>query len=90
MRRTNIYLEDAQSEALEEASRLEGISRAELVRRLIDQGMSEGSSSDIDVDLAAIEDSFGVLLGADGVAEGHGLERGVDDRARHLDRINRS
>ena len=86
MRRTNIYLEDAQSEALGEASRSLGISRAELVRRLIDRGISEGSPTDIDIDLAAIQDSFGVLVDADG----RGIERGTDDRARHLDRVGRS
>lgn len=87
MRRTNIYLEDQQSEALDEASRSEGISRAELVRRLIDRGMSECSNNDVDADLAAIHDSFGVLGDQVIDADGLPLERGIDDRARHLDQV---
>jgi hypothetical protein len=90
MRRTNIYLEDAQSEALEEASRSEGISRAELVRRLIDRGMSESSPIDIEADLAAIQDSFGVLVDDPVDSDGDRFERGIDERSRHLDRVARS
>ena len=89
MRRTNIYLEDEQSQALEAASRTLGISRAELVRRLIDRGMNEVPASDVDVDVAAIEDSFGVLDGEVFDTDSSPIGRGVDDRARHLERVAR-
>jgi ribbon-helix-helix CopG family protein len=97
MNRTNIYLEEAQSAALEAASRAQGISRAELVRRLISRGMGEAKEADLEIDLAAINESFGVLAGEGTVAppgeptDLHTLlpERGPDERARHLDRVGR-
>jgi hypothetical protein len=94
MQRTNIYLEEAQTAVLQAASRSQGISRAELVRRLISRGMDEATQGDLDVDLAAINDSFAVLAEM-GVAEedltAHRLpsERGPDDRARHLESVGR-
>lgn len=82
MRRTNIYLGEEQSAAVEDAARARGISRAELIRQLIDSGLSGTGSADLEADLAAIDDSFGAIAdSADFVA------RGDDDRARHLDRI---
>jgi len=89
MRRTNIYLEETQSAALEAASRSQGISRAELVRRLINRGMDEVRQGDLEIDLAAINDSFGVLADEDLGAYGALPERGPDDRARHLERVAR-
>jgi hypothetical protein len=96
MNRTNIYLEESQSAALEAASRAQGISRAELVRRLIRRGMGEAKESDLEIDLAAINESFGILASA-GTASPTGdptdmdtlPERGLDERARHLDRVGR-
>lgn len=82
MKRTNIYLADAQSAALAEASRARGVSRAELIRELIDSGISGMGSADLDADLAAIDDAYGVLADSDEF-----LARGPDDRASHLDRI---
>jgi hypothetical protein len=82
MKRTNIYLADGQSAALDEVSRARGISRAELIRELIDSGITGAVSADLDADLAAIEDAFGVLADS-----GEFIARGPDDRARHLDRI---
>ena len=82
MRRTNLYLDDRQTAALDEIARSQGISRAELVRRLIDQGIAS-EPADVDTDLAAIESSFGVL------AEAAGPDRRPDERAAHLDRIRR-
>jgi len=97
MNRTNIYLEESQSAALEAASRVQGISRAELVRRLIRRGMGEAKESDLEIDLAAINESFGVLATtATPTPTGDPTdrdtllpERGPDERARHLDRIGR-
>jgi hypothetical protein len=82
MRRTNIYLDDAQTAALDAVARAQGISRAELVRRLVDRGVS-AAPSDLEADLAAIDDSSGVL------AEDAPVRRGPDARAAHLDRISR-
>ncbi|MHB8295915.1 MAG: ribbon-helix-helix domain-containing protein [Acidimicrobiales bacterium] len=82
MKRTNIYLEEAQAAALDEASRAQAVSRAELVRRLIDRGIDSGGHVDLDTDLAAITDSFGVLD-----ADQEPLVREADDRARHLAKV---
>jgi hypothetical protein len=81
--RTNIYLEEAQAAALDQAARAQGISRAELVRQLLDRGIGNSASSDLEADLAAIDASFGTLLG-DAVKV---IARGPDDRSRHLRRV---
>ena len=80
MRRTNIYLADDQCEALDRLAGQEGASRAEVIRRIIDSALAEGAR-DVEADLTAIEESFGVL--ADTTYE----IRAVDDRARHLDEL---
>lgn len=80
MRRTNIYLADDQCSALDELARSSGISRAEAVRRLIDEAIAS-DRRDLQGDLAAIEESFGTL-GEDAV-----FDRGSDERARHLEGI---
>lgn len=82
--RTNIYLEARQSAALDEAARAQGISRAELVRQLIDRGIGADPSVDLEADLAAIDNSFGVLSRADVFAT---LVRGPDERSRHLQSV---
>lgn len=82
MRRTNLYLEEAQTAALDEIADGQGISRAELVRRLLDRGISS-TRLDQESDLAAIEESFGVLAS-------EGFFRSPDERAAHLDRLRRS
>jgi hypothetical protein len=81
MKRTNIYLDDAQSAALEQVARTQGISRAELVRQLIDRSICASGGADLDADLAAIRDSFGIARDED-ISFG----RGSDERSRHLDR----
>lgn len=83
--RTNIYLESRQAHALDEAAKAQGISRAELVRQLIDRGIG-GPPRDLEADLAAIEASFGALRDVDDV---FAPVRSPDDRARHLHRIAR-
>jgi cell division protein ZapA (FtsZ GTPase activity inhibitor) len=82
MKRTNIYLDEGQSAALEQVARTQGISRAELIRQFIDRSINESGAADLDADLAAIRDSFGVARDED-VSFG----RGSDERSRHLDRI---
>jgi hypothetical protein len=82
MRRTNIYLDEDQTAALDTIARAEGVSRAELVRRLVDRGIS-AAPSDLEADLAAITASFGALVADEPP------ERGPDERAAHLDRVSR-
>jgi hypothetical protein len=81
MKRTNIYLDEGQSAALEQVARTQGISRAELIRQLIDRSIS-ASAADLDADLAAIRDSFGIARDED-ISFG----RGSDERSRHLDHM---
>ena len=82
MKRTNIYLDEAQSAALEQVAHAQGISRAELIRRLIDRGVAGSDADDLEADLSAIRESFGVLRDEDVP-----LVRGPDERARHLERV---
>lgn len=81
MQRTNIYLDERQTSSLSRLARAQGISRAELVRRLIDRGLGE-ADGDLASDLAAIEASFGILAVDEGIPE-----RGSDQRGRHLDEL---
>jgi hypothetical protein len=81
MNRTNIYLDEGQARSLDEAARAQGISRAALIRRLIDRGLDQ-SDSDLESDLAAIEASFNVLAGDEDF-----LDRGGDERSRHLEKV---
>jgi hypothetical protein len=80
IRRTNIYLDDAQVEALDRLASARGISRAELVRNLIDRAL-HGDERDAASDLAAIDAAFGAMT--DEIL----LERGEDARSRHLDEM---
>ncbi|MFT3853884.1 MAG: CopG family transcriptional regulator [Ilumatobacteraceae bacterium] len=80
MDRTNIYLERRQTEALDRRAADEGVSRAEIIRRLLDQAL-HGSDDNLDSDLAAIDESFGAMLDADVP------RRGPDERDVHLARI---
>ncbi len=82
MRRTNIYLSEHQSAVLDQVARTQGISRAELIRQLIDRSISASGAADLDADLAAIRESFGIAHGED-ISFG----RGPDERSRHLDRV---
>jgi len=82
MKRTNIYLGEAQSTALDQVAHAQGISRAELIRQLIDQSMGGPGTADLEADLAAIRESFGVLRD-----EELDVARGPDERSRHLDRV---
>jgi metal-responsive CopG/Arc/MetJ family transcriptional regulator len=81
--RTNIYLDEEQARSLDEAARAQGISRAALIRRLIDRGLNQ-TDGGLESDLAAIKASFDVLSNDDDF-----LARGVDERSRHLDNVRR-
>jgi hypothetical protein len=80
MTRTNIYLEDRQTALLDRLASEEGISRAELIRRLLDRALA-GRDDDLATDLAAIDESFGVL------GEVAVPSRGTGDREEHLARM---
>ena len=82
MRRTNIYLDDAQCIALDRIAATEKTSRAEVVRRMIDRGLS-GGDDDLEADLAAIHASAGAL----GKETFNPIPRGEDARSRHLDEV---
>lgn len=81
MNRTNIYLTDEQREALDARARAEGMSRAELVRRVLDRAL-HGETDRLTADLAAITGSFGALQD-----EEFAPERGDGARGAHLERI---
>ena len=70
MKRTNIYLADGQAEALDRVAEAEGVSRAELIRGLIDRAISSQPGVDLAADLAAINASFGVLAGQEAFSLG--------------------
>lgn len=78
MQRTNIYLEESQAKALDRRAAAEGVSRSELIRRLVDRALA-GDVDDAGADLAAIGESHGALRAAEPWPRGH------DDRASHLD-----
>ena len=59
MHRTNIYLQDRQTKALDRLAAAEGLSRAEIIRRLIDRGIDD-QSRDAVADMAWFDASFGV------------------------------
>jgi metal-responsive CopG/Arc/MetJ family transcriptional regulator len=77
MTRTNIYLEDRQTTMLDRIAAEEGVSRAEVIRRLLDRALA-GRDDDLAADLAAIDESFGILSDLDVPA------RGAGDREEHL------
>jgi hypothetical protein len=80
MHRTNIYLDERQCEALDRLAAEEGTSRADLIRRVLDNWLS-GGDRNVQRDLDAIEASFGAL------ADSGIPERAPDERAAHLDRV---
>ncbi len=83
MNRTNLYLEDRQTEALDRLAAEEGVSRAESIRRLLDRALG-GADDDLACDLAAIDESFGALR------DGDVLDRSPGDREHPLARTWRA
>jgi Ribbon-helix-helix protein, copG family len=81
MKRTNIYLAEGQAAALDRVAQAEGVSRAELIRELIDRAIGGHPGADLAADLAAIDGSFGIL------AEQEAFSRSSDQRADYLDRL---
>jgi hypothetical protein len=81
MKRTNIYLAEGQAAALDRAAEAAGVSRAELIRSLIDRAIGGHPGADLAADLAAIESSFGVLAGQET------FSRERDQRMEYLERL---
>lgn len=88
MNRTNIYLEPRQTEALDELARRDGVARAEVVRRLVDEGLAERHGR-LERDLRAIQESFGALadVAPDDVDVDGRFEREPGGREEHLARM---
>jgi hypothetical protein len=80
MRRTNIYLDEQQTAILDRLAAQERVSRAELIRQLLDRVLASSDES-LASDLHAIERSFGALRDVDVPV------RGPDGRDEHLGRI---
>lgn len=83
MRRTNIYLDEEQTTSLDRLAEQEGVSRAELIRQLLNRALA-GADDNLASDLKAIEDSFGTLRDLDTPGRFPG------DREEHLARMWRS
>lgn len=79
MQRTNIYLEDRQTAVLDRLAAEEGISRAELIRRILDRALQ--GSDDRDADLARLDFAFGATVEIDLP------QREPGDRERMLDEL---
>jgi hypothetical protein len=82
MKRTSIYLAEGQVGALDRVAQAAGVSRAELIRELIDRAIGGNPGTDLVADLAAIDGSFGILAGEDTLA------RMRDERMNYLDWIS--
>lgn len=80
MKRTNIYLDEAQTADLDRLASQQGILRAELIRQLLDRALCSTDDSIVS-DVKAIEDSFGVL------ADVEAPDRGPGGREEILDRM---
>ncbi|MGN6161064.1 MAG: CopG family transcriptional regulator [Marmoricola sp.] len=80
MQRTNIYLEDRQTAALDQLAAEEGISRAELIRRIIDRSLA-GADADLATDRVRLDIAFGSAVDIDLPDRGRGA------RERHLDEL---
>jgi hypothetical protein len=68
MKRTTIYLAEGQAAALDRIAQAKGVSRAELIRELIDRAIGRHSGTNLVADLAAIDGSFGALAGEETLA----------------------
>lgn len=85
MKRTQIYITEEQDRLVDARARAMGVSKAEVIRQLLDQGL--GTTDSTDARHKALEESFGAMADApdwsawlDGVRSG----RGADARLRAL------
>jgi hypothetical protein len=81
MKRTNIYPAEGQAVALDRVAQAAGVSRAELIRELIDRALGGHPGADLVADVAAIDGPFGILDEADTFA------RVRDERISYLKRL---
>jgi len=77
----HIHLREGPAVALDRVAQAAGVSRAELIRELIDRAIGGHPSADLVADLAAIEGSFGILAGEDRFAPVR------DERMSYLERL---
>lgn len=80
MKRTNIYLDEAQTASLDKLAEQQGMSRAELIRQLLNRALTN-TDDNLVADLAAINDSFGLLHDFDDST------RRPSGREEHLTRV---
>lgn len=80
MRRTTIYLDERQTDAVARVAVARGVSRAEVIREFIDRGLD--GAPDLAADLSAIEEAFGGAPGFEWVA------RERSGRERHLAEVD--
>ena len=80
MRRTNIYLDETQTASLDRLAVQQGVSRAEIIRQLLDRALSN-TDDNLVSDLMAIRNSFGSLRDVEPP------DRGPGDREEHLGRM---
>lgn len=64
MRRTQISLSDGQRKRLAARARADGVSEAEVIRRILDEGL--GMQKPEDERLSAVDETAGLLAGAPG------------------------
>jgi hypothetical protein len=90
MKRTNIYLDDEQLRALDDRASGEGISRAELIRRMIDRALDgDGDRSTRRRAFEhALDATFGILKGDPDYQPARWEPD--DERTRYLDELWRS
>lgn len=79
MQRTNIYLEESQTQALDTLARSEGVARAEIIRRLLDRALAGEADTQVAA-MAAIEASFGCVTDDELALP----DRGKDPRDEYL------
>lgn len=80
MKRTNIYLAEEQTASLDKLAEQQGVSRAELIRQLLDRALNNADDN-LESGLNAIKESFGVLRDVESP------DRRPGSREEHLDRI---
>jgi Arc/MetJ-type ribon-helix-helix transcriptional regulator len=83
MKRTNIYLGEEQAASLDRLAEQQGVSRAELIRQLLNRALTNADDN-LGSDLQAIDDSFGTLRDLDLQVRRPGA------REEHLGRMWRS
>jgi hypothetical protein len=86
MKRTQIYISEEQERRIAASAQDAGVSKAEIIRRLLDRGL--GIEDGADTRLRAIDESFGVVPDAPAWPEWLAAVRGAsaDERLRDFGR----